>query len=64
VVSHDNKVVVFNKDGDAIMSRSTRLLGNAVKDACGAIATDWRKQVIKANRKGATPDTADAASTK
>jgi hypothetical protein len=47
-VSHDNKVVVFNKDGDSILSRSTRMLGNAVKDACTAIAADWPKQVIKA----------------
>lgn len=48
VVNRDNKVVVFNKDGDAIMSHSTRLLGNAVKDACAAIAADWPKQLIKA----------------
>jgi hypothetical protein len=47
-ISRDNKVVVFNIDGDSIMSRSTRLLGNAVKDACGAIASDWPKQVVKA----------------
>jgi hypothetical protein len=47
-ISRDNKVVVFNKDGDSIISRSTRSLGNAVKDACGAIAEDWPKQVIKA----------------
>jgi hypothetical protein len=33
----DNKVVVFNKDGDMIFSTSTRTLGNAVKDACEAI---------------------------
>lgn len=33
----DNKVVVFNKDGDMIFSGSTRALGNAVKDACSAI---------------------------
>jgi hypothetical protein len=33
LISRDNKVVVFNKDGDSIMSRSTRILGNAVKDA-------------------------------
>jgi len=32
-ISRDNKVVVFNRDGDAIMSKSTRMLGNAVKDA-------------------------------
>jgi hypothetical protein len=37
----DNKVVVFNKDGDTILSRSTRTLGNSVKDACEAIAKDW-----------------------
>jgi hypothetical protein len=46
-ISRDNKVVVFNKEGDSIMSRSTRLLGNAVKDACSAIASDWPKQVIR-----------------
>lgn len=40
-VSRDNKVVVFNREGDAIMSGSTRLLGNAVKDACAVIARDW-----------------------
>ena len=33
----DNKIVVFNRDGDAIFSDSTRSLGNAVKDACVAI---------------------------
>jgi hypothetical protein len=46
-ISRDNKVVVFNKDGDSIKSHSTRL-GNAVKDACEAMAQDWPKQVIKA----------------
>src|SRR5258708_6006912 len=33
----DNKVALFNKDGDAIFSKSTRELGNAIKDACEAI---------------------------
>jgi hypothetical protein len=47
-ISRDNKVVVFNKDGDSIMSHSTRSLGNAVKDVCDAVAQDWPKQVIKA----------------
>jgi len=47
-ISRDNKVVVFNRDGDAIMSHSTRMLGNAVKDACAVIAADWPKQLIKA----------------
>ena len=36
-----NKIAVFNKDGDAIVSRSTRSLGNSVQDACGAIVADW-----------------------
>jgi glutamate 5-kinase len=38
---HDNKVVVFNKDGDSILAHSTRSLGNSVRDACDAIAKDW-----------------------
>ncbi len=33
----DNKVVIFDREGDAIHSGSTRSLGNAVKDACAAI---------------------------
>lgn len=35
----DNKLAVFNKDGDMILSGSTRSLGNAVKDACAKIHT-------------------------
>jgi hypothetical protein len=35
-----NKVAVFNRDGDAIFSDSTRELGNSVKDACAAIEKD------------------------
>lgn len=41
LILHDNKVAVFNKDGDSIVSHSTRSLGNAVKDACEAIMNDW-----------------------
>jgi hypothetical protein len=41
VLLRRNKVAVFNKDGDAIVSRSTRSLGNSVQDACGAIVADW-----------------------
>ena len=63
-VSRDNKVVVFNKDGDSIMSRSTRMLGNAVKDACAAIAADWPKQVIKAANAKAQAAESDVASNK
>jgi len=59
-ISRDNKVVIFNKDGDSIMSRSTRTLGNAVKDVCGAIAEDWPKQVIKAANPKSKPEPADA----
>ncbi len=33
----DNKIAVFDKIGDAILSKSTRSLGNAVDDACKAI---------------------------
>jgi hypothetical protein len=40
-VRKDNKVAVFNGDGDSIISRSTRSLGNAVEDACQAIEKDW-----------------------
>jgi hypothetical protein len=36
-----NKIAVFNKDGDAIVSRSTRSLGNSVQDGCDAIVRDW-----------------------
>jgi hypothetical protein len=37
----DNKVAVFKKDGDSIVSHSTMSLGGAVKDACEAITKDW-----------------------
>ena len=40
----DNKVVIYNKEGDVIFSNSTRSLGNAVKDACVAIEQDRPKQ--------------------
>jgi hypothetical protein len=59
-ISRDNKVVIFDKDGDSIMSRSTRTLGNAVKDVCGAIAEDWPKQVIKAANARPKSEPADA----
>ena len=49
LVRRDNKVVVFNRDGDAILSQSTRSLGNAVNDACGAITKDWMANPPKVN---------------
>ncbi len=42
-VRKDNKYAVFNAEGDAIRSGSTRSLGNAVKEACAAIVADWQK---------------------
>ena len=33
----DNKLAVFDKEGDMILSNSTRSLGNAVKEACEAM---------------------------
>ena len=39
-----NMVAVFNRDGDAIFSDSTRELGNSVKDACAAITKDQANQ--------------------
>ncbi len=39
-IRRDNKVAVFNSDGDMIYSGSTRMLGNAVRDACSAIRAD------------------------
>ena len=41
LIRRDNKVAVFNREGDLMHAGSTRALGNAVKDACEAIgATD------------------------
>lgn len=37
VVQKDNKMALFNKEGDMVASSSTRSLGNAVKNACMAI---------------------------
>jgi hypothetical protein len=38
----DNKVALFKKDGDMILSNSTRSLGNAVKDVCGRMTSGRR----------------------
>jgi len=47
ILAHDNKVAVFNSDGDAIVSHSTRELGTSVKDACEAIVKDWPSRASK-----------------
>jgi hypothetical protein len=49
-ILRDNKIAVFNRDGDALMSNSTRSLGNAVKDACSAILRDWPRTRERAQR--------------
>jgi len=47
MILRDNKVAVFKRDGDLIYSGSTRMLGNAVKDACAAISRDAGNAVSK-----------------
>ncbi len=37
IIRRDNKVAVFNKEGDLIYSKSSRSLGNTVKNACRTI---------------------------
>ena len=62
VIRKDNKVAVFNWDGDSIVSKSTRSLGNAVGDACDAITKDWAANASKAkNRSQAGAATTAAA---
>src|SRR5262249_6882084 len=55
LVRRDNKVAVFNKDGDSIVSHSTVSLGNAVKDACEAILKDWPQAAARLRAPEATP---------
>jgi hypothetical protein len=40
LVRRRNTIAVFNREGDAIFSDSTRELGNSVEDACSAITKD------------------------
>ena len=56
LILHDNKVAVFNKDGDSIVSHSTRSLGNAVKDACEAITSDWPTQRARYQPTATSPE--------
>lgn len=39
LVRKDNKVAVFNREGDLVFTKSTRSLGNAIKDACDSMTT-------------------------
>ena len=54
---HRNKIVVFNRDGDAIFSDSTRELGNSVKDACQAILSAPLKPQVAASPTNQTQTT-------
>jgi|SRR5438132_4400492 len=44
VLRRRNKIVVFNREGDAIFSNSTIELGSSVKDACAAVTKDMAHQ--------------------
>jgi hypothetical protein len=50
IIRHDNKFALFNKDGDAIRSGSTRSLGAAVKEACEALTKDWKSRNERAEQ--------------
>jgi hypothetical protein len=49
LIRRRNKVAVFNGDGDAIVSRSTRSLGNSVQDACEEIVKNWAGRATAAS---------------
>ena len=46
--ARSNKVAIFNKDEDLVYSGSTRLLSNAVKDACAAIMSKYVGRIPRA----------------
>jgi len=55
-IRKDNKVAVFNQDGDSIVSHSTMSLGGSVDDACKAINKDWpEKGMARAAAASAAP---------
>jgi len=47
LLRNDNKFVVYNKDGDAIKSGTTKTVGGSVKDACTGMMQDWKSQTPK-----------------
>ena len=51
----DNKVAVFNQDGDSIVSHSTMSLGGSVDDACKAINKDWPEKGMARAAAAAAP---------
>lgn len=60
-ISRDNKIVVFNRDGDSIMSASVRSLGNAVQGACSAVFRDWATAESRAAVKTPAPSSETTA---
>ena len=60
LVSHHNKIAVFNRAGDSIFSHSTVSLGNSVKDACEAIRNDVQKNPQSLIIPATTPTAAAA----
>jgi hypothetical protein len=58
IVSHHNKIAVFNRAGDSIFSHSTVSLGNSVKDACEAIRKDVQKNPQSLTIPALTPTVA------
>jgi PEGA domain len=58
-IRKDNKVAVFNQDGDSIVSHSTMSLGGSVDDACHAIMKDWPEKGMA--RAAAAANVAPAA---
>ena len=53
LVLKDNKYAIFNKDGDAIKSGSTRSLGNAVKEACTMMMANWEARTTNSSQTSA-----------
>lgn len=62
LILHDNKVAVFNRSGDALFSRSTRSLGNSVKDSCDAVTKDWGgdRRATEENATNIAPPSSDS----
>ncbi|MCI0404183.1 MAG: PEGA domain-containing protein [Acidobacteria bacterium] len=66
-IRKDNKVAVFNREGDSIVSKSTRSLGGSVETACEAIMKDWgsggaERAAAAGRREAAGTTTASPAS--
>jgi hypothetical protein len=59
IIRKDNKVVIYNRDGDAIGSHSTSTMGGSVEFACREIANDWAANGSKPAESG-SPTAASA----